>query len=126
MGSKEKDTYNGIQEGDVCMLYTNKFPSMFVRINWIWPDEKPGWYCISLTLLALPLESWIWKLDESHINCNEWTMNGVAMQFQILERPDLSKEEEAAHIQKSSSKIEKPKPALNAQQKVVSLFGRDK
>ena len=78
-----------IKEWDVCMLHINKFPNAFVRINYIWADEKKGWWCVNLTKMALPLESWTWILDDSHINGAEFEMSGTKFQLQILNRPNL-------------------------------------
>jgi hypothetical protein len=128
-GAKE----NTIAEWDVCMLYINKFPTTFVRINFIWEDEKPGWWNVNLTRLGLPVESFTWKLDDNHLACEEFTMNDIPMMFQILPRPDLAADEKKDKKKvKEGNTVPDKKVDLNnvvedlfkPRPKVVSLFNK--
>jgi hypothetical protein len=120
MSLKKKDDVKVIAEWDVCMLYINGFPQSFVRVNWIWEDEKRGWWRVNLTRLALPLESWTWTLDDNHLEGEEWTMDGIPMQLQILPRPDLSDKPKV--IKQKPEPTPPPVAGTASRNKVVSLF----
>jgi hypothetical protein len=121
---KQAEVDTAIKEWDVCMLVINNFPQFFVRVNYIWADERRDWWNVSFTQLTIPSNTWTWKLDTSHLNGMNFEMGGTPMQLQVLVRPNLEKQE----IQETPIKpvLNNPQPTLEPRQKVVSLFPASK
>lgn len=136
---KKEVSENAIYEKDVVLIHMNKFPFCFARIDSINPADKRGWYNVSLTKLSVPLEHMNWTLDETHLNCEQFSMNGVPFQFQKVpakvypENPEKKEEtKKETFIEKREgnvvhlSKIEKPVEKMKTSAKVISLLDRIK
>ena len=50
------------------------------------PDEKKGWYQVTLLLLTIPQQTVTWILREEYINGASFTMGGNSMMLKKVER----------------------------------------
>ena len=72
--------------GDVVLVHYEKQPAFFARIEDINADVKPGWYSVRLQVLSVPLSEVSWLLREEYINGGEFTMGGVPVRLEKVER----------------------------------------
>lgn len=66
---------------DLVLVYLDRKPAFYARINDINPDVKKGWYQVELLVLTLPPQTLVWILEESHLNGEEFTMGGRPMKL---------------------------------------------
>ncbi len=74
-------------ENDVVLIYLEKSPIFFARVESIWPDVKRDWFNIELLLLQVPLKVLIWTLKDDYINGDEFFMGGKKMRIEVVEAP---------------------------------------
>jgi hypothetical protein len=88
-------------ENDLVLIYFEKKPLAFARIESILPDSKKNWYHVKLLLLQIPLQVVTWILKDVYISGTEFTMNGKKMRLEKVESPiepespDLPEDKEA-------------------------------
>ena len=80
------------QEGDVVLIYHEKNPMAFARVEDISPDIKKNWYHISLLLLTIPTQLVTWILKDVYINGEEFTMGGKSMRLEEVKKTVLGKD----------------------------------
>lgn len=81
------------QEGDVVLIYHEKNPVTFARVEDIRPDIKRGWYHITLLFLTIPTQIVTWILKDVYINGEEFTMGGKPMRLEEVKKTILAKTE---------------------------------
>ncbi|MBN1153462.1 hypothetical protein JXB12_00930 [candidate division KSB1 bacterium] len=91
---------------DVVLVYIEKQPAFFARVEKISPDSKKGWWQITFLILHLPLRTVTWILDDDQIRGLAFTMGGAEVQIYRVE-PQLSPADTAHHEagQKGSARI---------------------
>jgi hypothetical protein len=72
---------------DVVLLHIDEKPAAFARIERIEPDQKPGWYHVTLLLLQIPLQTVTWILRDSYIEGEPYTMGGRPMRLEPVVAP---------------------------------------
>jgi hypothetical protein len=66
---------------DLVVVHLDRKPKFYARINDITPDAKRGWYQVELLVLALPPQTLVWILEETHLQGEEFTMGGRPVQL---------------------------------------------
>ena len=84
-------------------------------------DQKKGWWQISFLILAIPLKTMTWILDDEQMRGQEFTMNSVPMQIKRVEAPA---EEYAAAPEKESASPKKKQDKQDGGN-VISMFDED-
>ena len=79
-------------EGDVVLIYYQDQPTQYARIEFIKTDIKKGWYHVTLLLLTVPTQTVTWILRDIYINGEPFTMGGVSMRLERVDRVALEKE----------------------------------
>jgi len=105
-------------EGQVVLVYVEEEPGFFARVEHVQPDQKKGWWQLTFLMLAVPLKTMSWILDEEQMRGQPFTMNGVSMQIKQVEAP------EEAYFRESETKTaeeKKEKPGDN----VFSMFDEE-
>ena len=74
---------------DLVLVHLDRQPAFYARINDINPDVKRGWYQVELLMLALPPQTLVWILEESHIEGEEFTMGGRPVQLELIPPKNL-------------------------------------
>jgi len=69
-------------ENDIVLIYLEKSPLAFARIESIEPDIKRGWYQTKFLLLQIPLQVVTWILRDAYINGEKFTMGGKEMRIE--------------------------------------------
>jgi len=79
-------------EGDVVLIYYQDQPTQYARIESIETDIKKDWYQVTLLLLTVPTQTVTWILRDTYINGDLFTMGGVSMRLERVEKVVLEKE----------------------------------
>lgn len=79
-------------EGDVVLIYYHDKPTVYARIEAIYPDIKKDWYQVSMLLLTIPPQIVNWILREEYFNGAPFTMGGVPMLIKEVEKAVYEKE----------------------------------
>ena len=74
-------------ENDLVLIHHEDQPVLFARIEAILPDNKPGWYHVTLLLLQVPPQVVTWILRDAYIDGQEFTMNGQRMRLEKVVSP---------------------------------------
>jgi hypothetical protein len=74
-------------ENDIVLIYLEKSPLAFARIESIEPDVKRGWYHAKFLLLQIPLQVVTWILRDAYINGETFTMGGKEMRIEKVVCP---------------------------------------
>jgi hypothetical protein len=106
--------------GDIVLVYQEDKPDFFARIEDIWADRKPAWYCVKLLVLQVPVVETVWILREAYINGETFTMKGISTR---LEKVKGSGE---GRLQSAFEERDSGKKADQNDTKVISLFHRKK
>lgn len=77
-------------EGDVVLIYHEKTPAVFARVENIRPDMKKDWYHITLLLLTIPTQTVTWILKDVYIEGEEFTMGGQPMRLEAVKKTVLT------------------------------------
>jgi len=80
--------------GDIKLIHHNRNPVVYVRVEDITADVKPGWWQVRLLILQVPAREVTWILRDEYIDGGEFTMDGEPMRLESLApagqvRPDL-------------------------------------
>jgi hypothetical protein len=118
--------------GDLLMIYGERTPLGFARVEDISPDLKPGWWRITLMLLHVPIQYITWILREEYIDGEFFSIEGRRMRLQRLPEAGLGltgSEAPEPVIISNGKKNAPAKPALPAKDQalpdnVVSLHAR--
>ncbi len=82
------------QENDIVLIYFEKKPLAYARIETITADRKKDWYLVKLLILSIPLQVVHWLLRDVYIDGAEFTMDGKTMRLeQVFSPPEDSTEE---------------------------------
>ena len=104
--------------GQVIIVYVDDEPGFFARVERVQPDRKKGWWQLTFLMLAIPLKSMSWVLDDEQMRGQPFTMNEVAMQIKQVEAP------EEDYFRDAETKTAKDKEDLNGGN-VISMFEED-
>ncbi len=74
-------------ENDIVLIYLEKSPLAFARIETIEPDIKRGWYQVKFLLLQIPLQVVTWILRDAYIDGEMFTMGGKEMRIEKVVCP---------------------------------------
>lgn len=96
---------------DVVLLHIDEKPAAFARIERIDPDQKPGWYHVTLLLLQIPLQTVTWILRDAYIEGEPYTMGGRPMRLEPVVAPDPGKISPDADGALAPTSEDKPTPA---------------
>ena len=69
---------------DLVLVHLDRKPGFYARINDIIPDVKRGWYQVELLVLALPPQTLVWILEETHLQGEEYSMGGRPVQLTLI------------------------------------------
>jgi hypothetical protein len=69
---------------DLVLVYLDRKPAFYARINDITPDVKRGWYQVELLVLSLPSQTLVWILEETHLQGEEFTMGGRPVKLAFI------------------------------------------
>ncbi len=75
--------------GDLVLVYQDKKPAVYARVESIEFDVKKDWYQLTLLLLSIPAQTVTWILRESYIDGESFTMAGVPMKIEEV-KVDIS------------------------------------
>ena len=73
-----------VKEQDLIMIYSNKLPAAFARVDRIRPDVKKGWWLVDMTVLNVPIRGMSWLVDTDHIHGAEFTLRGVPHRMEVI------------------------------------------
>jgi hypothetical protein len=104
------------KENDIVLIYLEKSPLAFARIESIEPDIKRGWHHVKLLLLQIPLQVVTWILRDVYINGETFTMGGKEMRFEKVVCPAEPSPDDTEDHQEDTVAV---KPDKNA--KVITL-----
>lgn len=103
-------------ESDIVLIYLEKSPLAFARIESIEPDIKRGWFHVKLLMLQIPLQVVTWILRDVYINGETFTMGGKEMRLEKVVCPV-----DAKPVEKNGTR-QNPDPAAPGKTgKVISL-----
>lgn len=108
---------------DLVCIHIENNPAFFARIEDIVPDEKRGWWKVSLLVLTSPLQIFSWILEDSQINGAPFTMGGTPI---MLEKVVSPLELEDTGLPSPEEKDTVPVTGKKEPAKVVSLIDRKK
>ncbi len=108
------------QPGDIVLIYRQNQPVVYVRVEEILADVKPGWWQIRLLFLHPPAQEAAWILREEYIDGGEFTMGGEPMRLERLAPPQPSQPPDGEPDPGPDS----PAPEGEGGGKVVSLSRR--
>lgn len=72
---------------DIVLIYHDNEALGYARVEDITADVKPGWWCLTLLLLNVPLQPVTWILREEYIEGAPFSMGGRMMRLERLPRP---------------------------------------
>ena len=104
--------------GQVIIVYVDDEPGFFARVERVQPDRKKGWWQATFLMLAIPLKTTSWVLDDEQMRGQPFTMNGVAMQIKLVESTE---EEYFRDAEKQTAENKKDKQSGN----VFSMFDEE-
>ena len=88
---------------DLVLVYLDRKPAFYARLNDVSPDVKRGWYQVELLVLSLPPQTIVWILEEAQINGEEFTMGGRPVKLELI--PPKPQPEPGTGPVKSKGKI---------------------
>ncbi len=89
-------------EGDLVLIYMDRQPAFFARIEEISPDPKPDWWQVKMLVLQVPLMVITWILREAYINGTEFTMGGRPVRLEKVVSPEA--EESASRKEETTGR----------------------
>ena len=112
-----------IIENDLILVYVEKKPAFFARVEKIYPDIKPGWWKIKILILQVPLKVTTWVLDNEQVRGAEFTMSGTPVRIEKIKVP-----EENYDINNENSSEPKSSKKSNKAASILSMNsgGKDK
>jgi hypothetical protein len=118
--------------GDLLLIYSERTPLGFARVEDISPDLKAGWWRITLMLLHIPIQYITWILREEYIDGEFFSIDGRRMRLQRLPEAGLGlagSEAPEPEIRSNGAEDAPAAPALPAEKQalpdnVVSLRAR--
>ncbi len=79
---------------DIVLVYIERKPTFFARIEEISPDIKANWWQVKLLILTIPIQVTTWILEEIQINGEEFTMGGKPVRLEKVVCPDQGPQED--------------------------------
>ncbi len=77
---------------DIVLIYMDRKPSIFARLEDISPDIKPDWWQVKLLVLTIPIQVMTWILEQDQINGKEFTMGGRPVRLEKIVCPEKEPE----------------------------------
>ena len=74
-----------IKKHEVVLIYVEKEPSFFARVEKIQPDLKKGWWRVTFLVLNIPLTNIHWTIDDEQLRGSDFTMGGVRVRIERVE-----------------------------------------
>lgn len=103
---------NMFHEGEVLLVYFQKQPAFFLRVEEIRPDHKKNWWRMQFITLTIPINTITWILDDDQMRGDGFTMSGHSVHIErIASNPE----------QKDKKSKDESNPSSDAN--IVSLFG---
>lgn len=103
---------------DVVLAFVNNFPHFWARINYISPDQKPGWYIVNFTQLGMPVVDGQWLLDENHLAGEEFTMGEGLFKIRLQLLPIIEEKNSSGEVKVKTAgdgkKVEKNNGVITA------------
>ncbi|MFW9603382.1 MAG: hypothetical protein ACMV0F_00325 [Trichlorobacter sp.] len=92
---------------DLVLVYIHEKPSFYARVEEIAPDQKEGWWVITLLVLTIPSQVYTWILDEAQLAGAGFTMGGTPIRLEkfVGFAPDIPKPQPQSKNDESSSNI---------------------
>ena len=112
-----------ITNNDVVLIYVEKKPVFYARIEGIFPDVKPGWWQVKLLILTFPLQVFTWILDEFQLDGADFTMGGTPIR---LEPVVCSTTEDILLQEQEERESSQHQPQEKESSKIISLADRKK
>ncbi len=72
---------------DLVLVHIDHKPSFFARVEDINPDYKRGWWHVKLFVLALPMKTVTWIIDDDQIRGADFTMGGTPVRLEKISAP---------------------------------------
>src|SRR5262245_16238698 len=76
-----------IMPQDLVLVHIDHKPAFFARVEDINPDYKRGWWHLKLFVLALPMKTVTWIIDDDQIRGAEFTMGGTPVRLEKVQPP---------------------------------------
>lgn len=93
------------RKGEVLLTYFQDNPGFFVRVENIQPDRKKGWWRMTFLILAVPLQTLTWILDDDQMRGSDFTMGGQSLRIERVVAPDTTfSQVEKKHAQENSTR----------------------
>lgn len=77
---------------DLVLVYLDRKPAFFARLEDISPDIKPDWWQVKLLVLTIPIQVMTWILEQDQINGKEFTMGGRPVRLEKVVCPEKGPE----------------------------------
>ncbi|NIA31003.1 MAG: hypothetical protein GWP06_13955 [Actinobacteria bacterium] len=98
-------------KGEVLLTYFQDKPGFFIRVENVERDRKKGWWRMTFLILAIPLQTLTWILDDDQMRGSDFTMGGQPMRVKRVAAPDTT-----------FPQVEKEDVQENSKGRVVSMF----
>ncbi|MBN2011447.1 hypothetical protein JW960_19095 [candidate division KSB1 bacterium] len=99
-----------IVENDVVLVHVQEKPAFFARVEKIVPDMKKGWWQVTFLMLKIPLEVFVWILDNEQIRGADFTMNSIPIRIEAVVTPSQpSRQSESTESKKDAATSNEPK-----------------
>ena len=85
-----------IMPQDLVLVHIDHKPAFFARVEDINPDYKRGWWHVKLFVLALPMKTVTWTIDDEQIRGADFTMGGTPVRLEKVRPPREESGEETA------------------------------
>ena len=76
------------RKGEVLLTYFQDKPGFFVRVENVERDRKKGWWRMTFLILAIPLQTLTWILDDDQMRGSDFTMGGQPLRIERVVAPD--------------------------------------
>jgi hypothetical protein len=107
-----------IAPNDIVLVHFENKPAFFARVERIDPDYKRGWWHVKFFVLALPMQTITWIIDDEQIRGADFTMGGVPVRIEKVVPPaDTPVEEQISESETSPNMIQGPRK----QARILSL-----
>jgi len=72
---------------DLVLVHLDHKPVFFARVEDINPDYKRGWWHVKLFVLAVPMKTVTWIIDDEQIRGADFTMGGTPVRLEKVQPP---------------------------------------
>jgi len=93
------------RKGEVLLTYFQDKPGFFIRVENVERDRKKGWWRMTFLILAIPLQTLTWILDDDQMRGSDFTMGGQPLRIERVAAPDTTfPQVEEKDVQENSTK----------------------